>query len=100
MAKIVFGSKTKKALKGVFAPLKASIKLTPGKAIRIYREAQGYSQAQLAARAGLRQTTISGLEHDRITLGIDRAKAIARALGVHPAVLAFPSWDIEQESAA
>lgn len=78
-----------------FAPLKTKVSLTPGKAIRIYREAQGLSRAELAARSGLRQSTLSSLEHDRITLGLDRAKALARALKVHPSILAFPDWDIK-----
>ena len=82
------------------APLNSKVKLTPGKAIRIYREAQGLSQSELAEKAGLKQATVSGLENDRVTLGLDRAKAIARALKVHPSVLAFPDWDVEKDSAA
>ena len=94
------GTKTKKALRSPLSPLKTNVKLTPGKAIRIYRIAQGFSQNELAEKSGLKQTTISGLENDRITLGLDRAKAIARALKVHPSVLAFPDWDVEKENAA
>lgn len=93
------GLKTREAMRGPFAPLKTKARLTPGKAIRIYREAQGLSQAELADRSGLRQSTLSSLEHDRITLGLDRAKALARALRVHPSVLAFPDWDMEDVAA-
>jgi len=31
---------------------------------------------------------------------VERAKVLARALKVHPAVLVFPSWDVERESAS
>ena len=94
-----YGKKTQAALNEEFIKHTPLTKLTPGKAIRIYRELQGMSQVDLAEKAGLRQATVSGLEHDRITLGLDRAKAIARALKVHPSVLAFPGWDIEEEAA-
>jgi len=95
-----YGKKTKEALDGEFVKHKPLTKLTPGKAIRIYRELQGWSQSELAEKSGLRQATISGLEHDRITLGLERAKAIARALRVHPSVLAFPGWSVDEQEVA
>ncbi len=73
--------------------------LTPGFMIREIREQQGLTQGALAELAGLTQAAISALENDEQTLGLDRAKALARALKVHPSVLAFPAWDIEKESA-
>ncbi len=94
MKKERLGSKTAAALKAAFGPLKTHTHLSPGKAIRIYRKAQGWTQGELAAITGIRQATLSALENDRITLGLDRAKVLARALRVHPAVLAFPSWDV------
>jgi transcriptional regulator with XRE-family HTH domain len=94
------GKKIKKLLKSEFSALETKVKLTSGKAIRIYREAQGLSQLHLAKKSGLKQTTISGLENDRLTLGLDRAKVLARALHVHPSVLAFPDWEIESKTAA
>lgn len=94
------GTKTKKALKGSFVDYKPRAKLSPGYMIRHFRELQGMSQLELAEKTGLKQSTISSLEANRIGLGIDRAKAIARALKVHPAVLAFPGWDAEKENAA
>jgi hypothetical protein len=33
-------------------------------------------------------------------LGVERAKVLARALKVHPAVLVFPGWDVEKDGAA
>ncbi len=94
-----YGKSVQKALSGSFSQHKPLVKLTPGKAIRIYRELQGFSQAELAERSGLKQATVSALENDRITLGLDRAKALARALRVHPSVLAFPDWDVDLEVA-
>ena len=93
------GKKVKEALSEEFVSAKTGLKLTSGKALRIYRELQGLSQNELARRTGLQQTTLSALENDRITLGIDRAKVLARALKVHPGVLAFPDWDESQYAA-
>ncbi len=87
------GKKVKELLKGPFAPAKKYGRLTPGKALKIYRELQGLSQTELAKKSGLKQATISSLEHDRITMGIDRAKALAMVLKVHPSTLAFADWD-------
>ena len=42
----------------------------------------------------------SAIETDRVKLGAERAKTLARALKVHPAVLLFPGWRTEDESAA
>lgn len=89
------GKSVKEALARGFVPSKTRRKLTPGRALRIYRELQGLSQAELAKRTGLKQATISGLENDRLTLGLERAKNIARALHVHPAALAFPDWEMD-----
>jgi len=93
------GKKVKELLKSEFVPAKKYGKLTPGKALKIYRELQGLTQAELAEKSGLKQATISSLEHDRVVMGIDRAKVLALALKVHPAVLAFADWDINFEAA-
>jgi hypothetical protein len=37
---------------------------------------------------------------DRVRLGVERAKVLARALRCHPAVLVFPGWEVPVESAA
>jgi len=76
------------------------VEVTVGESVRIIRELQELSQNQLAESSGIPQSTISAIEHDRVNLGIERAKVLARALKVHPAVLVFPNWDIERESAA
>jgi transcriptional regulator with XRE-family HTH domain len=76
------------------------VTVSPGESVRILREMQELSQNQLAALAGIPQSTISAIERDRVNLGVERAKTLARALKCHPAVLVFPGWDVESESAA
>lgn len=76
------------------------VDVTVGESVRIIREMQELSQNDLSALTGIPQSTISAIENDRINLGIERAKVIARALKCHPAVLVFPSWDVAKESAA
>lgn len=66
--------------------------VTPGESVKLIRELQGLSQAELSDKAGIPQPTISGIETGRIKLGAERAKTLARALRVHPAVLLFPGW--------
>jgi len=87
------GKKVKEALREDFIADKKYASLTPGKALRIYRELNGLSQNELAEMTSLKQATISSLENNRITLGIDRAKILGKALHVHPGLLAFADWD-------
>ena len=79
---------------------KRNVDVSPGESVRILRELQGMSQNELAEASGIPQSTISAIERERINLGVERAKQLARALKCHPAVLVFPGWDIEHESAA
>ena len=83
-----------------FRKAQRTIKVTVGESVRIIRELQGMSQNDLSRRAGIPQSTISAIENDRVNLGVERAKVLARALQCHPAVLVFPSWDVSKESAA
>ena len=79
---------------------KKRVEVTVGQSVRIMRELQELSQNELAAESGIPQSTISAIENDRVNLGVERAKTLARVLRVHPSVLVFPGWNIEQESAA
>jgi transcriptional regulator with XRE-family HTH domain len=79
---------------------KREVLVSPGESVRIIRELQEMSQNDLAAASGIPQSTISAIERERINLGVERAKQLARALKCHPAVLVFPGWDIKHESAA
>jgi transcriptional regulator with XRE-family HTH domain len=83
-----------------FRPAKQRVRVTPGESVRILRELQCLSQNELARMTGIPQSTLSAIENDRVGLGVERAKLLARALRCHPAVLVFPNWDIEEESAA
>jgi transcriptional regulator with XRE-family HTH domain len=83
-----------------FQKARQRLELSPGESVRILRELQELSQNQLAALTGLPQSTISSIERGRVNLGVGRAKVLARALKCHPAVLVFPGWDIDAESAA
>lgn len=76
------------------------VDVSTGDSVRILRELQEMSQNDLAAATGIPQSTISAIENDRIRLGVERAKVLAKALRCHPAVLVFPGWDVGHESAA
>jgi len=79
---------------------KQRVSVTVGESVRILRELQELSQNDLSTLTGIPQSTISAIERDRVNLGVERAKVLARALRCHPAVLVFPGWDITEESAA
>jgi len=84
---------------GDYRKARKRIEVSVGESVRIIRELQELSQNQLARLTGIPQSTISAIERNRVNLGIERTKVLARALKVHPAVLVFPSWDVERESA-
>ncbi|MEW6076524.1 MAG: helix-turn-helix transcriptional regulator [Thermodesulfobacteriota bacterium] len=79
---------------------KKTVDVSVGESVRIIRELQGLSQNDLAVVTGIPQSTISAIENDRIRLGVERAKVLARALKCHPAVLVFPGWNSHEQSAA
>lgn len=79
---------------------KRNVDVSVGESVKILRELQELSQNELAHVSGIPQSTISAIENNRVQLGVERAKVLARALHCHPAVLVFPGWDIEHESAA
>jgi len=79
---------------------KKLVDVSVGESVRILRELQELSQNELSKFTGIPQGTISAIENDRVSLGVERAKVLSRALKCHPAVLLFPGWDIHQETAA
>lgn len=83
-----------------FRSARKRIEVSVGESVRIIRELQGYSQNELGRLAGIPQATISAIENDRVRLGVERAKILARALKCHPAVLVFPGWEVARGSAA
>jgi transcriptional regulator with XRE-family HTH domain len=83
-----------------FRPARKRLEVSVGESVRIIRELQGYSQNELARLTGISQATLSAIENDRVRLGVERAKILARALKCHPAVLVFPGWEVARDSAA
>jgi transcriptional regulator with XRE-family HTH domain len=92
---IIGGSKMKNYRKA-----KKLVDVSVGESVQILRELQEMSQNELSEQTGIPQSTISAIENNRVNLGVERAKILARALKCHPAVLVFPGWDIHQDSAA
>ena len=83
-----------------YKPAKKRIMVSVGESVRIIRELQELSQNQLSEITGIPQATISAIENNRVQLGVERAKVLARALKVHPGVLVFPGWELPDEIAA
>jgi transcriptional regulator with XRE-family HTH domain len=83
-----------------YVPARVRVVLTPGDAVRVARELQEMTQADLAKASGISQPTLSSLESGRATLGAERAEKLARVLRVHPAVLLWPNWETAPEKRA
>ena len=83
-----------------FRPAQQRVSVSVGESVRIVRELQGLTQSELARLTKIPQSTISAIETDSINLGVERAKVLARVLRCHPAVLVFPGWEINKQSAA
>jgi len=83
-----------------FRPAKKRVEVSVGESVRVLRELQELSQNDLSGLTGIPQSTISAIENDRVRLGVERAKVLARALKCHPGVLVFPGWDVELANAA
>lgn len=79
---------------------KRRIEVSVGESVRILRELQTMSQNELAKQSGIAQATLSAIENNRVRLGVERAKVLARALQCHPAVLLFPGWELVRKPAA
>jgi len=82
-----------------FRPAKRRADVSTGESVRIIRELQGFSQNELSRLSGIPQATLSAIENDRVRLGVERAKVLARALRCHPAVLVFPGWELVETAA-
>ena len=78
-----------------FRKARKSVDVSVGESVRIMRELQELSQNTLAELTRIPQSTISGIENDRIKIGVERAKVLARAFKCHPAVLVFQGWEIK-----
>lgn len=83
-----------------YRPAKKRAEVTVGESVRILRELQELSQSELSRLTAIPQAAISAIENDRVNLGVERAKVLARALRCHPAVLVFPGWEVPSQTAA
>ena len=82
-----------------FVKAKNHIKMSPGDMLRVLRELQELSQRELAELTGIAQSNISALETGAREMGRERALVLAKALKVHPAVILFSDFDIEDIAA-
>ena len=83
-----------------YRPAKKRITVSVGQSVRIIRELQELGQNELSKLTGIPQSTISAIENDRVRLGVERAKVLARALKCHPGVLVFPGWELPHDAVA
>jgi transcriptional regulator with XRE-family HTH domain len=86
----------KKQISRDFLPAQAHIILDTGEVIRMLRELKGWTQAELATRSGISATNISLLENCKVDIGKKRAKQLAAAFDVHPAVIMFPEYEANE----
>jgi transcriptional regulator with XRE-family HTH domain len=82
-----------------YRPAKKRLEVSVGESARILRELQDLSQSQLSRLTGIPQATISAIENERVRLGVERVKVLAKALKCHPGVLVFPGWELPKVAA-
>lgn len=78
-----------------FVTARAHATLSTGEVIRMLRELKGWTQRELAKRSAISATNLSLLENERIDIGKKRAEQLARAFGVHPAIIMFPEYEAD-----
>lgn len=84
-----------------FLPAKPHAELTTGEVIRMLRELKGWTQNELGHRCSISPTNISLLENGKVEIGKRRAKQLAKAFNVHPAIIMFPEYEgLEMKNAA
>jgi transcriptional regulator with XRE-family HTH domain len=86
----------KKLNKKDFVPTMDSMTMAPGEMLATLRQLQELTQSELAEKTGMTQANISSMESGRQQIGRDRALALAKALKVHPAVIMFPNYMIDE----
>lgn len=78
-----------------FVPAQAHAALSTGEVIQMLRQLKGWTQAELARRCGITTTNISLLENNKIDIGKKRSEYLAKAFGVHPAIIMFPEYEAD-----
>jgi transcriptional regulator with XRE-family HTH domain len=79
-----------------FVPAKPHAKMTSGEVIRLLRDLKCWTQAELARHSGISATNLSLLENDRVEIGKRRAEQLAKAFGIHPAIIMFPEYEAKE----
>jgi transcriptional regulator with XRE-family HTH domain len=87
--------------KNEYVPAISHTTRTTGETMRMLRELMNWTQKELAKRSGISEPNLSLLENDKIDLGKKRAEQLAKAFGIHPAIIMFPEYEaIEIQKAA
>ncbi len=81
--------------KNEFIPAEKHAPITTGETIRMLRKLKGWTQEKLAERSGINAKNISLLENNKVDIGKKRAEQLARAFGVHPAIIMFPEYEAD-----
>jgi len=79
-----------------FIPSEPHAALTTGEVIQMLRELKGWTQLELAKRSGIITTNISLLENNKVDIGKKRAESLAKAFGIHPAIIMFPEYEVDE----
>ncbi len=79
-----------------FQKAKVNLSITPSEMLKTVRVLQGLSQIELAKLSGISQSNISAVENGTRNIGRERALIFGKILKVHPAVILFPDFDIEE----
>lgn len=83
-------------IKGKFVSAKTHAVLSTGEVIRMLRELKGWTRVELAGRSGIGAANISLLENEKVEIGKRRTEQLAKAFGVHPAIIMFPDYEAEE----
>lgn len=78
-----------------FVESRDTLEVSPGQMLATLRNLQGLSQGDLSRLTGIAQANISRMEQGYQKIGRERAIILAKALKVHPAVILFPNYKIQ-----
>ena len=79
--------------KNQFVIAKKHADITTGETIRILRELKEWTQVELSEKSGINYRNISMLENDKVDIGKKRTERLAKAFGIHPAIIMFPEYE-------
>lgn len=71
-------------------------KVSVGEVVSMLRELKGWTQVDLAKTSGIAPTNISQIENGYLSIGKQRAIALAKAFGVHPATILFANYPLKK----